>query len=199
MGVSDSERTHGSLLGRLSVQPADESAWRDFARQYGPGLVRFGVQHGLNRGDAEEVAQRVFAKLAVVMRTFVYDPSKSFRAWLRTLAHHAWSDFLAEQRRWLTEAVSPAAAQALQEQASADRLGTSLEEEYDRELLEIALVRVRQKVEPRTWRIFERLAFKDDPVAEVAAAEELTIGTAYRAKSRFQQLLTDELKRLEGE
>ena len=33
------------------------------------------------------------------MRTFHYDPAKSFRAYLKTLARYAWCDFLEASRR----------------------------------------------------------------------------------------------------
>ena len=33
------------------------------------------------------------------MRSFAYDPGKSFRGWLRTLAHHAWADFIESRQR----------------------------------------------------------------------------------------------------
>ena len=38
-------------------------------------------------------------KLAETMKCFSYDPTRSFRGWLRTLAHHAWSDFMASRSR----------------------------------------------------------------------------------------------------
>lgn len=197
MGLAGAERTSATLLGRLRVQPNDEAAWTEFYRQYWPGLVRFGLRQKLTTADAEEVAQRVLAKMARTLRSFEYDPNRSFRGWLRTVAQRAWLDFLGE--RWLTEAASPAVAAELNRQEHAASLGQSLEEEYDRELLEIALVRVRQRVEPRTWRVFERLALKGEAVAEVAAAENLSIASAYRARSRFQRLLTSALREMDGE
>ena len=41
----------------------------------------------------------MLSKRADKMRTFAYDPSKSFRGWLRTLTHHAWSDFVESRQR----------------------------------------------------------------------------------------------------
>ena len=46
----------------------------------------------------EDVTQRVLMQLAVKIRRFAYDPSRSFRAWLKTLTQHALSDFLDD--RW---------------------------------------------------------------------------------------------------
>ena len=38
-------------------------------------------------------------KLAQKLRDFAYDPSRSFRGWLKTVAHHAWRDFVDRPRR----------------------------------------------------------------------------------------------------
>ena len=60
------------------------------------------------------------------MRSFAYDPAKSFRGWLRTLAHHAWADFVEGRQRPergsgaevkrpdLADQTMPAPAQAMQ-------------------------------------------------------------------------------------
>ena len=45
-------------------------------------------------GLAGIVTQIVLLKLATKLRDFAYDPSRSFRAWLKTVAQHAWLDFL---------------------------------------------------------------------------------------------------------
>jgi RNA polymerase sigma-70 factor (ECF subfamily) len=45
------------------------------------------------------VTQDVLLKLHRLMARFVYDPSGSFRAWLKTLTHHAWRDLVAERRQ----------------------------------------------------------------------------------------------------
>lgn len=43
----------------------------------------------LQDADAEDVTQAVLAKLTGKMGSFEYDPARSFRAWLKTVAHHA--------------------------------------------------------------------------------------------------------------
>ena len=49
---------------------------------------------GLQDADAEDVAQEILLKLARKLRDFAYDPKSSFRGWLKTVAHHAWRDFV---------------------------------------------------------------------------------------------------------
>src|SRR5215467_6903267 len=91
--------TRTSLLSRLRCAPQDPSAWDDFVGQYGPRIVAWCRRWGLQEADAQDVSQEVLVLLAVKLRSFVYDPSRSFRAWLKLLTRHAWSDFLAERRK----------------------------------------------------------------------------------------------------
>ncbi len=49
---------------------------------------------GLQDADAEDVAQEILLKLARKLRDFSYNPESSFRGWLKTVAHHAWRDFV---------------------------------------------------------------------------------------------------------
>ena len=86
-------RTRASLLARLRQAPADQAAWGEFVERYGRKLYGWCRHWGLQEADAQDVAQDVLVRLAGKMRGFDYDSSRSFRAWLKTLARHALSDF----------------------------------------------------------------------------------------------------------
>jgi RNA polymerase sigma-70 factor (ECF subfamily) len=63
--------------------------------RYGPQIHAWCRRWGLQETDARDVTQTVLLQLASKLRTFTYDPAQRFRGWLKTLTHHAWSDFLA--------------------------------------------------------------------------------------------------------
>ena len=107
--MSPSEQMHTSvtLLELVRRFPRDEAAWAVFVQRYGPNIQAWCRAWHLQSADADEVSQMVLLKLADKMRTFVYDPSQSFRAWLKTLTHHAWQDYL--QSRSAVTARVPAA------------------------------------------------------------------------------------------
>src|SRR5262249_20424961 len=94
-----SSQTTPTLLGRLQQAPSDQAAWSEFVDRYGPRIYRWCRHWGLQENDAEEVTQIVLIKLVEKLRTFRYDPARSFRGWLRTLTYHAWSDFVECQQR----------------------------------------------------------------------------------------------------
>src|SRR5262249_37055758 len=86
--------TRITLLARLGQDPLDQTAWDEFVERYGRHIYRWCRQWKLQDPDAEAVPQDILAKLARKLRAFAYDPSRSFRAWLKTVAHHAWRDFV---------------------------------------------------------------------------------------------------------
>ena len=99
MAAGDNPSTSATLLRRLWNPDNDEDAWRTFLGRYGPVIHRWCRRLGLQHADADEVGARVLAKLATALRAFTYDPAQRFRVWLKTLTHHAWSDFLAACRQ----------------------------------------------------------------------------------------------------
>ena len=51
-----------------------------------------------NREDAEDVTQEVLLKLAKHLGQFQYDPSQSFRGWLRRVTENAITDYVRRHR-----------------------------------------------------------------------------------------------------
>jgi RNA polymerase sigma-70 factor (ECF subfamily) len=143
------------------------------------------------------VTQDILVKLTQKLHAFAYDPSRSFRGWLKTVAHHAWRDF-AESRRHAQRAAGTSQVQELMLtlEARAD-LAQKLEEAFDLELLEAAEVRVRLRVAPRTWEAFRLMVCEGLPVAEVAARVQLQVAMVYVAKSKVQKMLREEIGKLE--
>jgi RNA polymerase sigma-70 factor (ECF subfamily) len=186
-----------SLLTRLVHDPGNETAWRDFVQRYGRQIYHWCRRWQLQDADAEDVTQTVLVILAQKMREFRYDPAGSFRAWLKTVAHHAWSKYVSGQRR-PGQGSGDSNVQPLLETIEArDDLAVRLEEEFDRELLDLAMLRVAQRVEPHTWKAFQLLAIDGLSGAEVAHQLGIQVGMVYVAKGRVQKLLQEEVRLLE--
>ena len=127
--------TSPTLLGRLSRLPTDQAAWCEFSERYGRKIYGWCRHWQLQQADAEEVTQEVLLKLARKMATFTYDPAQSFRAWLKTVAHHAWRDFLDGRRRPGAGSGDTQVLEMLHSVAARDNLVEQLDEEFARELL----------------------------------------------------------------
>src|SRR5436190_12304590 len=91
--------TRITLLTRLRRDPSDQAGWDEFVEHYGRHIYRWCRQWRLQDADAEDVTQDILVKLTQKLRTFAYDPSRSFRGWLKTVAHHTWRDFEDSRRR----------------------------------------------------------------------------------------------------
>ena len=85
--------TRVTLLTQLRQDPSDQAGWDEFVERYGRHIYRWCRQWKLQDADAEDVTQDILVKLTQKLRAFAYDPSRSFRGWLKTVAHHAWRDF----------------------------------------------------------------------------------------------------------
>jgi RNA polymerase sigma-70 factor (ECF subfamily) len=189
--------TRMSLLVRLiRTGPGDERAWREFVDYYAPAIYRWCVSRGLQDTDAQDVTQQVLLQLATRLPAFSYDPSRSFRSWLRTLTHHAWADFLSE--RDAPASGHPAAWVALTTVEAREDLLRRIEDEFDLELLELAMARVRERVEPGTWEAFRLTALEGLPAAEVARRLGKQVANVYVLRSNVQKLLKAEVAELEA-
>src|SRR5262245_44424555 len=127
--------THASLLHRLRFAPHDDRTWAEFVRRYGPLILRWCRRWKLQEADAQDVTQTVLMRLAERLRTFEYDATKSFRAYVRTVTHYVWCDFLETRKRPDAGAGGSEVLERLDQVAARDDLVTRLGEEFDQEPL----------------------------------------------------------------
>jgi RNA polymerase sigma factor (sigma-70 family) len=189
--------TSPTLLLRLRQEPNDQAAWAEFVRRYGPQVYRWCRRWRLQEADAEDVTQAVLLRLSARMRTFTYDRERSFRAYLRSLVRYAWCDYLETSKQPGGGAGSSEVLQLLQTVEAGDDLVQGLAEQFDQEMLVEAQALVQQRVEPHTWEAFRLTALEGVSGADAAARLGLTVAGVYKAKSRVQQMLQEEVARLE--
>jgi RNA polymerase sigma-70 factor (ECF subfamily) len=198
MARSPDVQTSVTLLARLQRAEQDQAAWDAFVERYGRRIYGWCRHWGLQEADAEDVTQDVLLKLAEKMRTFAYDASGSFRAWLKTLTHHAWQDHVrGRHRAGAGQGGSEVLQQLYQIEAREDLL-RRLEAEFDRELLHQAEQRVQARVQPHTWEAFRLLAMERVPGADVAQRLGMKVATAFVARSKVQKMIQEEMRRLDN-
>jgi RNA polymerase sigma-70 factor (ECF subfamily) len=198
MSDAPDSRTSATLLGRLRRDPTDQTAWSEFVDRYGPKIYDWCRRRALQDADARDVTQTVLASLFIKMKTFTYDPSLSFRGWLRTLTHHTLSDLATGRRRALVKVGGGPGSEWLESLEARDDLIEQFDEQFDRELLEMATVRVRLRVEAHTWEAFRLTAIEEMTGAAVAERLGMNVSTVFKAKSKVQRMLREEIGRLEG-
>jgi RNA polymerase sigma factor (sigma-70 family) len=192
-----SSQTSATLLGRLDRDPQDAAAWGEFVRRYGPKVYQWCLRWNLQDADAEDVTQNVLLEVARKMRTFTYDPSRSFRAWLKAITHAAWCDWLEDRKRPGRGSGDTGVRELLATVEARADLERRMEEQFDCELLEEATARVRLRVQPHTWEAFHLLAYEGLSGAEAATRLNMKVGAVFVARSKVQRMLREELSRLE--
>ena len=82
-----------------------------------------------------------------------------------------------------------------------DPAGVNLEaiwdEEWERNLTDAALARVKEQVNPRQFQIFNFYVLKQWPVKDVAKSLEVSVAQVYLAKHRIAPLVKKEMERLQ--
>jgi RNA polymerase sigma-70 factor (ECF subfamily) len=188
--------TRLTLLSRLR-RDSDDRAWQEFVGRYGPKIHSWCRKWGLQEADAQDVTQTVLLSLAAKMRSFRYNPGGSFRNWLRTIARHAWIDFVTDRQKASVGTGDSAVFHVLQTVEAREDLEVRLAEGFDLELLQLASIRVRERVEPHTWEAFRLTALEGLSGAEVASKLSMPVLSVFKAKSNVQKMLQAELARME--
>ena len=191
------DRTRATLLARMRLEPGNQTTWAEFVGIYGPVVYGWCRRWNLQEADAQDVTQNVLLRLARKLPEFVYDPSQSFRAWLKTITHHAWKDYLDSHANHERGSGDSTIGQLLDSVQARDDLFTRLESAFDQELLALAVARVKERVTPQTWEAYQLTAIEGLHGAEAAARIPMQVGQVYVAKQRVQNLLQEEIRFLE--
>jgi RNA polymerase sigma factor (sigma-70 family) len=198
MPDDDPLKTSLTLLGRLRRDPKDQAAWSEFVARYGPRILQWCRGWRLQESDAHDVTQDVLLKLNGLMARFVYDPSGSFRGWLKTLTHHAWRDLAAERRRSGLGVGERSVMELLGDLQAGENLVEQLDAEFRREVMDRAMERVRRRVSERTWDAFRLTSLEGLSGSAAAGRLEMKVARVYGAKSEVKEMIREEVRKLEG-
>lgn len=194
--------TRESLLGRLKNWDDDQS-WREFFNLYRKLIFSMGIKAGLSAQEAEEVVQETVISIAKTIKGFDYDPARcSFKTWLRHLAQKRIADCFRKRPReqLLKNTAHSSAKTPIIERvpdANAADLDAIWEEQWQAELLETAVARVKTQVSAEQFQIFDFYVLKKMPVGKVTSALGTNAAQIYLVKHRISKLLKKEVSRLE--
>jgi RNA polymerase sigma factor (sigma-70 family) len=200
--------TRASLLERLK-DLGDQDSWNEFYQTYRELIYSVARRAGLNETEADEVVQDTVIAVARKMPGFRYDPAvDSFKGWLLKVTRWRILDQLQKRQQMPGQSV-PARAPRQDEQTRTgtvervpDPAGFDLaaiwDEEWERNLLQSALARIKRQVHPQQYEIYHLQVILGQPVREVARALGVSAGQVYLAKHRVGRLLKNEIRNLRG-
>lgn len=192
----DSMATRRSLLTRLKDW-GDRAGWREFFDTYWQLIYSVAKRSGMREEDAHELVQDVMVSVANEMPDFRYDRAKgSFRGFLMRIVHRRIADF------WRRGVEARKMTVAIEDQVDfAEPVTEDFEKNWDSEwkkqLLEVALRRVRGKVKLRHYMIFEMAVLREASIAEIKKTLGVGLAMIYVTKHRVQKLVAAELRRME--
>ena len=194
--------TRRTLLSRLKDWN-DQENWRLFFDTYWRLIYATAIKGGLTDAEAQDAVQETVIAVMKSLRTFQYDPQKgSFKSWLLQLTRWRILDQLSKRDSRLAGRTGRAgtSTRTATVERLADPAGPALEEVWDREweanLLEAAIGKVKQKVDPKQYQVFDLLVFKNWPVAKVAGFLSINAGRVYLTKHRIAKMVKKEIEQL---
>lgn len=192
--------TRLSLIERLADWQ-DQARWQEFYDTYSRLIFNFARQAGLTDAEAEEVVQETV--ITVAKNVGKYDAKLgSFKSWLLHTTRWRINDQF--RKRAPVPAQRPRPREREDETPTLERIagvdGRDAEAVWDREwernIFQAALERVKKRVSARQFQIFECCVVKRWASARVAETLRVNVAQVYLAKHRVAALMKQEVAEL---
>jgi RNA polymerase sigma factor (sigma-70 family) len=198
--------TRATLLARLRNWE-DQASWQEFFDSYWKLIFGVARKRGLSEAEAQDVVQETMFSVAKQMPTFTYNPAEgSFKAWLLRLTRWRITDQLRKRGPFDTsrgENAPPTTGETtflenlIDDAGSDQELAAIWEDEWRRNLVQIATSRVKVRLAPDKYQIFDFSVNKGWPSEKIAAAFQIPVDRVYMAKHRITKMIQREVQRLE--
>jgi RNA polymerase sigma factor (sigma-70 family) len=194
--------TRASLLSRLKDWQ-DQTSWKVFFDTYWKLIYNAAIKAGLTPAEAQDAVQETVISVFKSMPDFQYKADGgSFKSWLLRLTSWRIGDQFRNRQRNIQPAkrLADSTAQTATVDGVPDPAGSELEaiwdEEWEQNLMNAAMDRVKRAVDPKQYQIFDLYVFKNWPARKVASTLKVNLGRVYLAKHRIGNMIKKELKYL---
>ncbi len=192
--------TRLSLIERLADWQ-DQARWQEFFDTYWRLIYNVARKSGLTDSEAQEVVQETVITIAKNIGKYDREAG-SFKGWLLNTTRWRIADQF--RKREPAENQRPGRDDDGRETATIERIpgadGRQIETVWDREwernLFEAALERVKLRVSARQFQIFECCMIKRWSAARVAESLRVNLAQVYLAKHRVSALMKKEVAAL---
>lgn len=190
-----------SLLSR--VTEGDPTSWEVFVEKYGSVLRSWCIKWGGSFHDAEDFVQEVLIRVFQKLDRYQVREGSRFRSWLKTVAYHCWLDLrnksLRQHELNAPEGMPDDLRARLASSMACNDLISVFESFADQEILNLAIVRVKERVSGPSWQCFELFYWGHESGAEIAAAQKMDESAVFMAVSRIRKSIRNEVSRIESE
>lgn len=186
-------RTRRSLILKLGDWQ-DRRSWDEFYRTYWRLIYAVAKQAQLRDEEAWDVVQETILTIAKQSRRQVYDPARgSFKQWLLQVTRWRINDCFRERLKNVSseeEGEQPSPETMADNEADFEQLW---EREWQENLLHAALERVKTRVTPQQYQIFDYATLRGMPAGEVRKKLGVSLAQVYLARHRVGNALKKEV------
>ena len=204
---TDPDATRSSLLRRLRNWD-DHGSWQQFFDTYWKLIYSVAIKAGLSDAEAHDVVQETVVAVARQMQAKGFDRHRSsFKNWLCRITRRRIIDHLRVRkpdhpaRRAVTAPSTSTGTDALHripDPASVE-LDAIWAEEWQKNLVDVAIERIKTQVGVKQFQIFDLYVLKNVPLRKVAETLHVSATLVYVTKHRVSALVKREVRRLEKE
>lgn len=195
--------TRQSLLERLRSLD-DHASWQEFFDTYWKLIYCAAVKFGLSDSEAEEVVQETIIGVARKMESFRYQPETcSFKGWLMHITQRRIIDRL-RKRQTHPQSFAPLHSDTttgtglqIPDAAAEQAFESMWADEWEKNLVDAAMERVRRRVNPGHYQIFYLNSVKNMSARDVAKLLGVSVAKVYVVQHRVAHLVKREVKLLE--
>ncbi len=193
-------RTRRSLIVRLQDWQ-DRRSWDEFYRTYWRLIYAVATRAGLKDDEAWDVVQETVLTIAKQSRKDLYDPERgSFKSWLLKVTGWRINDRFRKTQRERSLISPEAEPDADHVSSVADMDGVTFEKiwesEWKQNITKAALERVKAKVSPKQYQIFDYVVLREMDTAKVKELLGVSLASIYLAKHRISLQLRKEIEHL---
>ncbi len=207
MATNDDEiiRTRVTLLNRMKNWD-DQSSWQEFFNIYWKLIYGFARKAGLTEAEAQDALQETMLSVAKNLPGFKYNPEiGTFKGWLLTLTRWRIVDQLRKRGPMvphhpsaLADPARTATIERIADENSAD-VNAIWESDWEKTLYAAGLQRVKLRLDPQKFQIFDFYVTREWPPEKVAQTFNVAVNQVYLVKNRVTEMLREEIRRLERE
>jgi RNA polymerase sigma factor (sigma-70 family) len=204
--VSDEKiPTRTTLLERLKDWK-DNPSWQEFFDTYWKLIYGLAISSGLNEVEAQDVVQETMISVARHIPNFKYDRNLgSFKHWLLNMTRWRILDQIRKRKAFVAILNEDNATKTETERIhkipdpAVVNLDALWEAEWEKNLLEAAMAKVKRQLDPEKYQIFDFLINKEWPPQKVADTFQISVNQVYIAKHRITELIKGEVERLKND
>ena len=173
--------------------------WRAFFNTYWKLIYGVAIKAGLTPTEAQDVVQETVLAVTRNIGEFKYDPAKcAFKTWLMRVTRSRISNqFRRKNREGALHVDEADGYRTPLIERIADPAGNRLEALWDAEwennLMDAAITRVKRRVPAEQYQIFDFYVMKEWPVLKVSQAFGVNVGQVYLVKHRIAKLIKAEV------